>query len=270
MISTPRYEWETNTSPQVNEGPELTIRNQTINLVYSASGSWTDDYCLALVTAPVSANLLDAASWTKRSEPLFSSSGGIYGPGHHSLTQSPDGREDWIVYHSARWKGAGWTRSVRAQKFTWNADDTPNFGIPVTPDSPIPLPSGEPKRTRYEAEEAMLSSGAVAEQEETASGGAKVIFEEGKGSLQWAVSAPEAGEYVLSFRVCNGSAGQAPASLSLTVNDKQENDVFVNFSGKNHWGTYAATIHLNKGNNDISVAPFMNDAELDYMEAYRQ
>ncbi len=269
MISTPRYDWETNTSPQVNEGPELTIRNGTINLVYSASGSWTDGYCLALVTAPVTANLLDPASWTKRSEPLFASSGGIYGPGHHSLTQSPDGREDWIVYHTARWQGAGWTRNVRAQKFTWNSDDTPNFGAPVPPDSPIPLPSGEPKRTRYEAEEAKLSEGAVAEQEDTASGGAKVRFEDGKGSLQWTVNASEAGDYVLSFRVCNGTSSLAPASLSLSVNDKQENDVFVNFSGRNHWGMYATAVHLNKGGNTLSIAPFSNDAELDCLDVLR-
>lgn len=270
LISTPRYDWETNTSPEVNEGPELIIRNQTINLVYSASGSWTDDYCLALITAPVSADLLDAASWSKRSEPLFTSNGGIYGPGHHSMTQSPDGREDWMVYHTARWKGAGWTRNVRAQKFTWNPDDTPNLGTPAPPDSSIPLPSGEPKRTRYEAEEAKLSAGAVAEQEETASGGAKVIFEGGQGSLEWAVHAPQDGEYILSFRVCNGTSSLAPAALSLTVNGKQENDIFVNFSGRNHWGAYAVTVHLNKGNNVISAAPFSNDAELDFLDVSSQ
>lgn len=188
----------------------------------------------------------------------------------NSLTQSPDGREDWIVYHTARWKGAGWTRNVRAQKFTWNTDDTPNFGTPVPPDSTTPLPSGEPERTRYEAEEAQLSGGAVAEQEETASGGAKVVFGDGKGNLQWTVKAPEAGEYVLSFRVCNGTSSLAPASLSLTVNGNEENDVFVNFSGRNHWGTYAAAVHLNKGSNTVYVAPFSNEAELDCVDVFRK
>jgi GH43 family beta-xylosidase len=34
-------------------------------------------------------------------------------------------------------------RSTRAQKFTWNADGTPNFGVPIGLGVPIPAPSGE-------------------------------------------------------------------------------------------------------------------------------
>jgi GH43 family beta-xylosidase len=34
-------------------------------------------------------------------------------------------------------------RSPRAQKFTWNADGTPNFGEPVSINVPIKKPSGE-------------------------------------------------------------------------------------------------------------------------------
>ncbi len=59
QISTPTYAWETNTSPTVNEGPEVIVRNGKINLVYSASGSWTDNYCLGLITADVGSNFIE-------------------------------------------------------------------------------------------------------------------------------------------------------------------------------------------------------------------
>jgi GH43 family beta-xylosidase len=35
-------------------------------------------------------------------------------------------------------------RSTRAQRFTWNADGTPNFGTPVSLGTPLAVPSGEP------------------------------------------------------------------------------------------------------------------------------
>ncbi|NHM30990.1 family 43 glycosylhydrolase [Bacillus sp. C11] len=101
MISTPVYDWETNTDPQVNEGPEVLVKGDTINLVYSASGSWTDSYSLGLITACVSGNLMDPSSWTKKDTPVFQSANGVYGPGHCSFVKSPDGSEDWIIYHKA-------------------------------------------------------------------------------------------------------------------------------------------------------------------------
>ena len=35
-------------------------------------------------------------------------------------------------------------RTTRAQKFTWNADGTPNFGVPVALGTQLAVPSGEP------------------------------------------------------------------------------------------------------------------------------
>ena len=64
------------------------------------------------------------------------------GLGHHGCFQSPDGKEDWIVYHgktSSNYTYAG--RSTRAQKFTWNADGTPNFGNPLSLDTVLAEPS---------------------------------------------------------------------------------------------------------------------------------
>lgn len=142
-LARPTYAWETNHHPHVNEGPQLLIRNGQIHLVYSASGSWTDDYCLGLITASEASDLLNPASWTKHSQPIFQAGNGLYGPGHASFTVSPDGTEDWIVYHTAKHKGAGWKREIRMQRFSWHDDGTPMLGEPVAADQAMPLPSGE-------------------------------------------------------------------------------------------------------------------------------
>ncbi len=155
-INRPELPWETVGEPNVNEGPEVLVRDGSVHLIYSASGSWTDDYCLGMLTAKLDGNLLSRSSWKKHKEPVFRRSGEVQGPGHASFVKSPDGKEDWIVYHAARYAGSGWTRNVRAQPFTWRKNALPSFGAPVDPNRPIPLPSGDRSHTRYEAEKAKL------------------------------------------------------------------------------------------------------------------
>lgn len=148
MLSTPQFSWETNGN--VNEGPEI-LRNPQgkVFLVYSASGCWTDEYCLGLLSLKDNDDPLNPANWTKSPTPVFtkSTAGNAYGPGHNSFFRSPDGTEDWIVYHAnpapENGNGCGSTRSMRMQKFTWKADGTPDFGIPVSTSIAIQVPSGE-------------------------------------------------------------------------------------------------------------------------------
>ena len=59
-----------------------------------------------------------------------------------SFVKSPDGKEDWIVYHAAKRKGGGWNRDMRTQRFDWKADNTPDFGQPVAPGVELEYPSG--------------------------------------------------------------------------------------------------------------------------------
>jgi len=138
-ISTPTHSWETNHSPHVNEGPEVLIKNGVVHVIYSASGSWTDDYCLGRLTCS-DGNFLNAASWSKASNPVFKKTDSVWGPGHCSFVKSPDGTEDWIVFHSARYAGAGWTREVHIQPFTWHGNN-PYFGEPINPGVELAKPS---------------------------------------------------------------------------------------------------------------------------------
>ena len=145
LISEPEYEWEKVGRPLVNEGPEILKKNDKIHIIYSASGSWTDDYCLGQLTF-TGGDILSRASWIKKPEPVFSKTETVFGPGHASFVKSPDGREDWIVYHAAKYKGGGWDRDVRMQKFGWNNDDSPNFGAPVSAGVLLEVPSGSFKK----------------------------------------------------------------------------------------------------------------------------
>lgn len=143
-ISSPTLEWEMhgdlnnpNDPPHVsvNEGPEILIHENKIFLVYSASGCWTDFYALGMLTASVNSDLMNPGSWKKSPEPVFKASpgNGVYAPGHNSFFTSPDGKENWILYHanSKPGQGCGGFRSPRAQRFTWTKEGYPDFGIPV-------------------------------------------------------------------------------------------------------------------------------------------
>ena len=144
-LSRPVYSWElgggTLASPvphqvRVNEGPEILQHKGRLFLVYSGSPCWTDDYELGMLQARARSRLLQATSWTKLDQPVFRQdpAAGVFGPGHNGFFQSPDGKQDWIIYHanSAPGQGCGSTRSPRIQPFTWKPDGTPDFGKPVS------------------------------------------------------------------------------------------------------------------------------------------
>lgn len=150
LLSTPTYSWEMQGVPNVNEAPEI-LKNPAgkVFMVYSASGCWTDEYGLGMLTLKDGGNPLVATDWTKSATPVFQKSTGnnVYGPGHNSFFTSPNGTENWIIYHAnampMNGNGCGDKRSPRMQKFTFNTDGTPNFGIPVSTGSAIPVPAGE-------------------------------------------------------------------------------------------------------------------------------
>jgi GH43 family beta-xylosidase len=141
-ISTPELDWELHGTPLINEGPEALWNGDKLFLIYSASGSWGDDYCLGQL-AWTGGDPMSPGSWVKKRTPVFSKTPNVFGPGHGSFVLSRDGRENWLVYHSARSSGAGWNRRVNLQRFTWNADGSPEFGVPIAAGIPMTEPSGD-------------------------------------------------------------------------------------------------------------------------------
>jgi len=67
----------------------------------------------------------------------------VYAPGHNSFFKSPDGKQDWILYHANNepGQGCGRFRSPRTQPFTWTKEGLPNFGVPVSTKVKLAIPA---------------------------------------------------------------------------------------------------------------------------------
>lgn len=233
QISKPTFPWEVAAGPPtINEGPEAVVRGDRVFLIYSAAGSWSDHYCLGLLSAPIDGDLLAPSTWQKEPEPVFQSGGVVLAPGHASFTTSPDGKEDWIVFHAARFPGAGWTRSVRAQPFRWGDDGRPVFGEPISPARPISIPSGEPRRLRLRAETA-------------------------GSSFEFKADVDRAGVYVVSIRyMTDSSARDEPMPRhALVVDGREEAVIDYPTSGAKTWSNAFARVPLKAGSNRIELVP---------------
>lgn len=145
QISEPSYSWETQ-GLRVNEGPEILQRNGKTFCIYSASYCATQYYALGMLTCSSTADPMVRSNWTKFPNPLFQASpeDGLYGTGHCSFTKSPDGTQDWLIYHATTIPSSSYQpRYVAMQQFVWNSDGTPNFWGPCGRKIAIPKPSGE-------------------------------------------------------------------------------------------------------------------------------
>ena len=272
----PSYSWE-QIPRGVNEGPEVLQRNGKIFVIFSASGCETPDYKLGQLTN-TDGNVLNPGSWTKAANPVFqrNDANGVYGPGHNGFFQSPDGSENWIVYHAVSTSAGncGGERSARIQPFTFNSDGTPNFGTPATLSAPLAVPSGDPGVGRYEAERATLNDANA----RTAAGGAsnnQVV-----GNINNAgsyvefnnVFVPKAGTYALSIRYANGSyvnGAGANSSHTVTVNGAAAGTIVYPYTGWDVWTTVTKQVALNAGNNTIRLSKGDLYAEVDYIELPR-
>ncbi|GGD28127.1 family 43 glycosylhydrolase [Franconibacter sp. IITDAS19] len=140
LLSKPDYEWEKQGYP-VNEAPAAVTHGNRIFISYSASAT-DKHYCLGLLWADITDDLLNAESWHKSPDPVFMThlENQQYGPGHNSFTKTPDG-QDVLVYH-ARMSTEGEgdpaycpCRHTRAKIFHWDDNGMPQFGVPP-PDHP--------------------------------------------------------------------------------------------------------------------------------------
>ncbi len=130
LISSPTYSWEKVGTPYVNEGPAALCHDGKTFIVYSASGSWTDNYCLGMLTLE-GEDPLDAESWSKSKLPVFRARAGVaYGPGHCCFTTAIDG-SIWMLYHANLVSGTGWNgRNGWIAPVLWDEDGNPDFGKP--------------------------------------------------------------------------------------------------------------------------------------------
>lgn len=133
---------------EVREGPYVISHGGRVFLTYSACDTGKPDYKVGCLWADAKSDLMKVESWTQMNEPLLARAdqNRVFGPGHHGFFKSPDGREEWIVYHGKTtdaytYKG----RSTRAQKLEWDDKGFPKKVVPLPLDADIVVPSGEPR-----------------------------------------------------------------------------------------------------------------------------
>lgn len=163
VIAQPTAAWENVGGMAINEGPAPLVRGNRMFMIFSAGACWSDGYSLGMLSASTSADPMNPASWTKSPGPVFSKSTGnsVYAPGHNSFVKSPNGQEDWIVYHAnpGAGQGCGTLRSTRVQRVNWNADGSPNFGAPEPEWAALAKPAGEPTSFAFSLFESLNIAG---------------------------------------------------------------------------------------------------------------
>ena len=128
LLTQPTEPWERVALP-LCEGPQILRRNGRTFIVYSASGSWTPDYCLGML-ANDDGDFLNPCSWRKHG-PVFQRTERVWGVGHCCFAHHR-AAGDLIFYHAKTSLAPGWNdRNVRVQPFGWTPDDSPVFGEPV-------------------------------------------------------------------------------------------------------------------------------------------
>ena len=138
----PLLPWETG----LQEAPCSFVHNGVVSVVYSTHYWASPEYREGILTAKADSDLLSPDSWTKGPGPVFqaNAANGVYGPGSICQFLSPDGTQTWIAYGGFPEPGGSGTRYVWAQPIMgWDADNTPNLGVPLSPDTAVPVPSGE-------------------------------------------------------------------------------------------------------------------------------
>jgi GH43 family beta-xylosidase/uncharacterized protein YegP (UPF0339 family) len=258
-VARPTYAWEKH-GDNIDEGCAVVEHGGKVYFAYSVSSFTNDNYGVGLSVCDLSTDVMDENNWKKSTTPIVSRSdeNSSFGPGSPLFVKSPDGTEDWLIYHGGPIGGQTSTdRRVRAQIINWTDDGEISLGIPSNPDTVLDFPSGEVKSDVYEAEDANYGNVTKRLFNNTAkaSGSGYMQFDKaGTGYVEFNVNMTEAGTYALGFRY-NNTGNTVNADLS--VNGAGAGSVsFI----KN--ATYAVdldikkayNIHLNEGMNTIRVS----------------
>ncbi len=124
-----------------NEGPFVFRRGDRYYMTYSSGHYASPPYGIGYATATS-----PLGPWTKSpSNPLVASdpAAGVSGPGHSSITTSPDGTELFMVYHAhADPQNPSGNRTVNIDRLTVEPDGALRLIGPTR--TPQPIPSGAP------------------------------------------------------------------------------------------------------------------------------
>ena len=139
LVTTPDQSWEDLGSQwQWNEGPFVFKRNDLYYMTYSSNFYASYNYSVGYATAKS-----PLGPWTKyKNNPILAKDlpHRISGPGHNSITTSPDGKEMFIVYHTHTYfDNPSGNRMVNIDRLYFEGDVLKVKGPTSTPQ---PMPSG--------------------------------------------------------------------------------------------------------------------------------
>jgi len=128
-ILRPMYGWE-RYETEVDEGPYLLRRGTDLFVTISGSSTGLADlYCLGLLHAKQTDNLLLPESWDWLPYPILTkeSVAGEYGPGHNCFIKDPDNGDDLLIYHAVPHDENGKTlgRYMGIRRVHWAANGYP-------------------------------------------------------------------------------------------------------------------------------------------------
>ncbi|XCP86241.1 CBM35 domain-containing protein [Roseburia hominis] len=265
-VARPGYDWELH-GDNVDEGAAVVEHDGKVYFAYSASSFTNDNYCVGLSVCDLNAcdentklsdYVMNEDNWKKSTTPILSRSdeNSSFGPGSPLFVKSPDGTEDWLIYHAGPIGGQTSTdRRVRAQKINWTDDGQINLGIPSNPNTVLDLPSGEVKTDVYEAENADYENVTKKLFNNTAkaSGSGYMKYDQGNGYVEFNVNMSEDGTYALAFRYNNMGEN---VKGKVSVNGKDAGTLAFGKNGKYDVDLDSCKLYnvsLKKGDNTIRL-----------------
>jgi GH43 family beta-xylosidase len=146
LLLKPDQEWEFQSGPEWrwNEGPFMLMHKGLYYLMYSANCYANRQYSVGYA---IGERPLGPFKKAEHNPVLYSDTDTISGPGHHSVTVSPDGKELFIVYHThTDPKAGGGDRQVCIDRMEFNeAGEIVVHGPTITE---RPVPAGFRKQRR--------------------------------------------------------------------------------------------------------------------------
>lgn len=112
----PTDPWEKNQAT-ITEAPWLLKHRDVYYLLYSAGAADSQDYAIGYATAKSPVGPFSKYS----GNPIIQKGGNIFGPGHCSVTKTPD-EQLWMVYHQQKNGKRGWNRIICIDPLWFDAE----------------------------------------------------------------------------------------------------------------------------------------------------
>ena len=262
-ITAPEYDWEgVGIGTPIQEGSMVFDFDGKLIMLYNADASFSNRYRLGMLDY-VGGNekdaILNPKNWVKRPEPVFDSTDTVKAPGVPGLIKIESG-EWWLIYHCARWDGAGWGRYIQAQAVIKDENGGPIFGRPVDQYIPINMPledEYDPSAQQYQlflAKDATLSGNAKLEKDYLTSYGYAIKgMKENGDKAVFFVNVDKAGYYKMMVKY----ATYTPKSTHLLkVNGTMNMLPVYRYLGPQDYYIVETDVMLSLGNNEISLEYF--------------